>query len=324
MIRTRGALLRYIAVAYGVTWLLWLPVVLASFGLPSFSNPYVPTWFDDFVALRATTPAHWMILGGGVLGPLAGALVAWHHRAGTAGLQTLGIHVFRLRISDWKGWLGALLPVGYFAVATLVVLTLSGVAYLTRLGPLEFAGLLFAGCVLVAGEELGWRGTQLPFLQETHSALASSFVVAIAWAFWHLPLLLMWSAGPGASVLAGAMTIVPYVVLTIPMAVMHTFVFNSARGLVLVSIVLHGLHNHLNAVLDTPTTDSDAALARAAAISGPTLLIVFWLVAIGLWLKFGRSDLSARPKVTASAMLRRHWAFREDRDLSAHQTPLIS
>ena len=128
-------------VSYGVTWLLWLPVALASYGVPSFSNPYVPTWFDDFVALRASTPAHWMILGGGVLGPLAGALVAWH------------------RISDWRGWLGALLPLGYFALASLALLIIAGVAYLPHLGPLQFAGLLAVGSVLVAGEELGWRGT---------------------------------------------------------------------------------------------------------------------------------------------------------------------
>lgn len=301
-----------------MTWILWLPVVLASYGLPSFSNPYVSAWFDDFVAFRATTPAHWLILSGGVLGPLVGALVAWHHRAGTAGVQTLRIHVLDVRISDWRGWLTALVPIAYFTLATLVVLAVSGVAYLTRLGSLEFAGLLFAGCVLVAGEEVGWRGTQLPFLQETRSALASSFLVAITWAFWHLPLLLMWSAGPDASLLAGALSILPYLALTIPMAVMHTFAFNSARGLVLVSIVLHGLHNHLNAVLDTPTTDSESALAQAAAISGPTLLAVFWVVAIGIWLTFGRSDLSARSRVTASAMLRRHPSYREDRERPVH------
>ena len=293
-------------VSYGVTWLLWLPVALASYGVPSFSNPYVPTWFDDFVALRASTPAHWMILGGGVLGPLAGALVAWHHIAGTRGIQTLGRHVFDLRISDWRGWLGALLPLGYFALASLALLIIAGVAYLPHLGPLQFAGLLAVGSVLVAGEELGWRGTQLPMLQETRSALSSSLLVAITWACWHVPLLLMWGAGPDVSVLAAASAVVPYILLTIPMAVMHTFAFNSARGLILVSIVVHGLHNHLNAVLDTPTTASESAMAEAAAISGPVLLIVFWLVAIGLWLGFGRTDLSARPKVTISAMLQRH------------------
>lgn len=311
MSRTPGALLRYVAVSYGVTWLLWLPVALASYGLPSFSNPYVPTWFDDFVAFRATTPAHWLILGGGVLGPLAGAWSAWYFRAGAMGVRTLGIHLFRMGISDWRGWFGALLPVAYFLLASVVLLAFAGVAYVPGLGPLQFAGLLVAGCALVTGEELGWRGTQLPLLQETRSALFSSFVVGITWAFWHLPLLLMWGAGPDASALAVAADIIPYVLLTIPMAVMHTFAFNSARGLVLVSILLHGLHNHLNAVLDTPTTSSEAAIAEAGAISGLVLLIVFWLVAIAIWLAFGRSDLSPRPKVTATTMLRRHAGFQE-------------
>jgi membrane protease YdiL (CAAX protease family) len=275
MIRPHGALLRYVLVAYGVTWLLWFPVALASYGLPSFSNPYVSTWFGDFLAFQAGTPAHWLVLGGGVLGPLTGALLAWHHLAGTQGLRTLGFHLFHFRISDWKGWLGAFLPLVYYTLGSLVLLALSGVAFTSELGPLQFMGWLVAGCLLITGEELGWRGTQLPLLQETSSALFSSFVVALTWAFWHIPLLLMWHAGPESSLLAAGLALIPYLLLTIPMAMMHTFAFNSARGLILVSIVLHGLHNQLNAFLSSPTTDSEAALARAAAISGPVLLITF-------------------------------------------------
>lgn len=302
--RTRGALWRFVAASYGVTWLLWIPVVLASFGVPSFSNPYVSTWFQDLVAFRATTPAHWLVAGGGILGPLSGALLAWHHRAGRAGVRALALHTFDLRISDVRGWLGALLPLGYFSIASAVLFALSGVAFLPAIGPVGFMGLLAAGCLVVAGEELGWRGTQLPLLQEGHSALYSSVVVAVTWACWHLPLLMMWRSGPGRSLVAAVTVLVPYLLLTIPMAVMHTFAFNTARGLVLVSIVLHGLHNHLNSVLRTPTTTSQEALAQASSLSDPVLLMVFWLAAIGLWLALGRRNLSTRPKVTATAMLR--------------------
>lgn len=302
--RTGGALWRFVAVTYGVTWLLWTPVLLASFGLPSVSNAYVATWFQDLVALRATTPAHWLIAAGGVLGPLMGALAAWHHRAGRAGLRVLLYHAVHPRLSDLRGWLGALLPIGYFAVATVVLLALSGAAYGPNVGPVRFVGLLAAGCLLVTGEEVGWRGTELPLLQERYSALSSALVVGITWACWHLPLLMMWQAGPDVGPVAAALALIPYVVLTVPMAVMHTVVFNTARGMLLVSILLHGLHNHLNSVLGAPTTTSEQAVARADALSGPVLLIVFWGVAIGFVMVLGRATLSTRPKVTATEMVR--------------------
>jgi len=221
---------RFVFVTFSVTWILWLPVTLASWGAPSFSNPYVASWFSDFVGLRANTPAHWLVLAGGVLGPAAGAVAAWHRRAGRMGLRALGTHLVDVRIADWRGWLTGLLPVAYFALASLVVFALTGVTFSSELGPLGFLGFLAAGCALIIGEESGWRGTQLPLLQEKHSALRSSVIVALTWACWHLPILLMWQARPGGSLMGAVFGLVPYLALMIPATIMHTFAFNSARG----------------------------------------------------------------------------------------------
>ena len=306
MERTSGALWRYLFTAYGVTWLFWLPVTLASYGLPSFSNPYVRGWFGDFLKGQATTPAHWLVLGGGVLGPLIGALVAWRYRAGRNGLHALWRHLTGLRLADWKGWLAGLLPLLYFGLAALVVFFMTGVSVTIGGGAGTFAVALLAGALLIAGEELGWRGTQLPLLQERRSALAASLLVGIAWSYWHIPLMLMSFLPEGAGVagFAGAAmkTFVLYPLMTLPMAVMMTFVFNSARGLLLVTILMHALHNQLNAAME-PASTSAEAMARAGSLSGPVLLGVFWLVVMVLLLVVGRQRLSCRPKVTATSML---------------------
>lgn len=306
MERTTGALWRYLSTAYGVTWLFWLPVTLATYDLPSFSNPYVRSWFGDFLKGQATTPAHWLVLGGGVLGPLLGAVVAWRHRAGRDGLRALRRHLTDVRLSDWKGWLTGLLPVLYFGLAALVVFALTGVSVTIDGGVGAFLLALFAGALLITGEELGWRGTQLPLLQERRSAWMASLLVGIAWSYWHLPLMLMsfLPEGAGTAGFAGAAAnaLVLYPLMTIPMAVMMTFAFNSARGLVLVTILLHALHNQLNSAM-SPAPAPAAALAKAGSLSGPVLLGVFWLMLVLVLVVYGRQRLARRPKVTAASML---------------------
>ena len=306
MERTTGALWRYLFTAYGVTWLFWLPVTLATYDLPSFSNPYVRSWFGDFLKGQATTPAHWLVLGGGVLGPLLGAVLAWRHRAGRDGLRALRRHLTDVRLSDWKGWLTGLLPVLYFGLAALVVFALTGVSVTIGGGVGAFLLALFAGALLITGEELGWRGTQLPLLQERRSAWMASLLVGIAWSYWHLPLMLMsfLPEGAGTAGFAGAAAnaLVLYPLMTIPMAVMMTFAFNSARGLVLVTILLHALHNQLNSAM-SPAPAPTAALEKAGSLSGPVLLGVFWLMLVLVLVVFGRQRLARRPKVTASSML---------------------
>lgn len=307
MDRTTGALWRYLVTAYGVTWIFWVPMTLATYGLPSFSNPYVPGWFGDFLTGQATTPAHWLVLAGGVLGPMSGAIAAWRHRGGRAGLRALWLLLTRVRIAGWSGWLAGLLPFAYFGVAALLLLALTGVRSTIEVGAGAFVLTLLAGMLLIVGEEVGWRGTQLPLLQERRSAWSASLLVGLAWAWWHLPLMLasFLPEGAGASGLPGAAfkAAVLYPLMAIPMAVMMTFAFNTARGLLLVTILMHALHNHLNRVIGPDPTTPPDALQRAGAMADLVLLGVFWLFVVLLLMVFGRQRLSRRQKVTAESML---------------------
>lgn len=307
MDRTKGALTRYILVAFGISWLFWLPVTFATFELPSFSNAYVDSWFSDFLDGKADSLAHWLTLFGGVLGPLLGALVAWHHRAGRDGLATVGRHLIVLRLADWKAWASAvLLPISYFGIGVAFISAVTGVSFFIEGWPVTFLLTMLVGCLLIAGEEIGWRGTQLALHQERRSALISSLLVGITWAYWHFPLMLMSFKPPDAGIdglpQAVAMSLILYPLMALPVSIAFTAVFNTARGLILLPILFHGLYNELNAAMDI-RAPSEAAQAQAGGMAGMVLLASVWLVAIFLLIVFGRKQLSRRPKVTATSML---------------------
>ena len=94
--------------------------------------------------------------------------------------------------------------------------------------------LLFGGPL---GEEIGWRGWLLPTLQVRLSPLLSSLIIGLVWGLWHLPLHLrgMYDGdmGPG---LAGFLLRIASSCL---LAVLFTWLYNRARGGLLVVILLH-------------------------------------------------------------------------------------
>jgi membrane protease YdiL (CAAX protease family) len=303
MDRTSTALKHYLLVSFAVTWLFWIPVTLATYQLPSFAEPYPRSWFEDIVGGGETNISHWLIIIGGILGPFLGALAGWRALAGEKGVRTLFRHL-RPSHSDWKGWLGGLIPLGYFGLLTLLFFLLFGVGVEYDRSFLYFLAFLLAGAIMIAGEELGWRGTMQPMLQERRSALWAAVLVGIAWAYWHIPLFLMSFLPPGPPqqgfVQAAVMTLL-FPISTIPVAILMAGVFNGARGLILVPILFHALNNELNASLG-PSGDA-AAIEQASAYAAPAFLVALWLFAVAMWVAFGRTSLSSRPKVTATKML---------------------
>lgn len=100
---------------------------------------------------------------------------------------------------------------------------------------------------LTNGEEMGWRGYVLPRLQARHSALVSSLILGMIWAFWHFPRYL----APGNSVSFGWMF-----VKVLADAVIYTWVYNSTRGSLLLTTILHAAGNTAGVFLPIANTQS--------------------------------------------------------------------
>lgn len=138
------------------------------------------------------------ILGG--LGPLVVGALFTYRRGGQNGLESLvirSIDPFRASTSTWliAVFLTPLITFLAVIISGLVAphsVDLSDLFFAPRPDPGAVTGLAFL--ILLFGpvsEEIGWRGYGLDALQSRFGPFAASSILAIAWCFWHIPLLFM-------------------------------------------------------------------------------------------------------------------------------------
>src|SRR5918995_769440 len=108
-----------------------------------------------------------------------------------------------------------------------------GVPLLTVVILLAF--MIFPGSAL--GEEIGWRGYALPRLQARRSALSASLILGVTWGFYHLPLFFTGQAFRSPTIL------VPFLISTIALSVILTWVYNSSGGSLLLVVLFHATAN---------------------------------------------------------------------------------
>ncbi len=135
-------------------------------------------------------------------------------------------------------------------------------------------------------EEIGWRGFALPHLQRRYSALVSSLIIGLAWAFWHWPNFVIPSdPTPWWHLLA-------FVPLTMAVSVLFTAVYNSTRGSLFAVVLLHGaIYTALGLC---PAPDGGVA-AREDVI----FMLLFAVIALGLVWRYGAANLSWRERFVA-------------------------
>lgn len=168
------SLVRFFIIAFGFSWLFWLPPVLSSLGFLSLPVPNMV----------------WVIIG--AHGPLFAASALTYRSGGWAAVKQLIRSGFNLRMSlGW--WLAIILiPVVLAGMAVRANVLLNGFQPDTTLlyQPLlilpTFLFLFFFGGSFQ--EEFGWRGYALPRLLAYLNPLMASLTLGVIWGFWHLPL----------------------------------------------------------------------------------------------------------------------------------------
>ena len=260
----------YFTLAYAITWALHMPMVLGTDGLGIF--PYeVPMVL--FVIL--------FILGA-IAGPTMGAYLVTNALDGKEGRRKLFRRYFQWRVGlPWYvlAIFGA--PIIYLIAGSIV---LGGVP-LTDLSanwPTFFSTYLPAVLIFPAlitwGEEPGWRGFALTRMQEHYHPLVSGATVGFMHSLWHLPVFLLIS-GPVAFGPFDLPEFALNTAISVAIAILWTWVFNHAKGSILIAVLLHTSLNATQAWMSVLIPDFPIE-AAAKMIQGSYFVLAVALIFI--------------------------------------------
>jgi membrane protease YdiL (CAAX protease family) len=231
---------RFSLIVVGLSYLVfWGPIALLRIPTISFvSNVRGPIW------------AILLFLLGGFV-PSTAAILLTAIDEGSQGLMSLWKRCLQFNLG-WRWYLAIVGVVVLGAVGQILINSLLGNAfnyslYLSQLP--SFLPLILLGPV---SEELGWRGYLLVKLQRRWNALVSSLAVGIVWGLWHLPLFYM----VGTSQHELHLPFVGFLLGTLTLSVVMTWVNNNTRNSIWAAILLHWLYTYASQVNSAGITRS--------------------------------------------------------------------
>ena len=195
----RHPLSSYFVLAYSLSWVMWLPLVLSKGGGIGLIPFTTPSNLNDTSNLPNLILLN-LILFVGALGPAIAALIVSGAIGGGKEVKHLLHRMVQVRIGIRWYVVAVFVPLipwlilGFFGGSSFVrrVFSVQGtIAFLLYV--VTILSLMIFGSPL--GEEPGRRGFALPRLQQRYGPLAGSLVLGPLWALWHLPLFITaWGA----------------------------------------------------------------------------------------------------------------------------------
>jgi hypothetical protein len=225
----------FFLIAFGWSWLLWLPSVVISIT----NNEPLMYWMYDV----EMSPGLGLVAIGGVLstlGPLVAAFTVTGLTEGRAGVRKFWRRFWDVRLPGIWLLVSFLLPILLILVPRLVVIPMGYPLQLAWASqPVVVLGWLFNNFTRSGGisEEFGWRGYVLPRFQAKWNALVSSIILGVIWTVWHLPLWFL--AGSSQQDTSFWLFLANLVVISI----LYTWLFNNSKGSILVAVVFHAMLN---------------------------------------------------------------------------------
>lgn len=229
----RHALVTFFVLAYGLSWLAWLPYVLSENGLGLVAVRFPELLgSDQFLG----------VLPGAYLGPVTAAFIVTAAAEGRIGLRHWASRLTRWRVG-WRWYVGILTAVP--VAVTLATFAAPGAASQARMPSavvlLGYLPMLLVQFLTTAvAEEPGWRDFALPRLQRRYGAVVGTVVLGVWWGVWHLPLYLtLWGGFPDVTWWQP----IEFVAACVPLSIVMTWVFNRTGESVPMVMLLHASVN---------------------------------------------------------------------------------
>jgi membrane protease YdiL (CAAX protease family) len=246
----------FFVLAYVFSWVPLVPWLVAP-AHPADRSPFA-------VALVAVL---------GAPGPTFAALLVSGVTAGRTAVRDLTTRLFRWRVRlRWWG-IALFIHPAVMVVGIAVHLAAGGTIDWKPLeSPTTYESLttfLLSVPVFALLEEVGWRGYALPQLQQRRSPLIASVVLGILWACWHLPLFFL----EGTSQERSRVPFLAYIMLTIPLAIWFTWLYNHTQSILVVA-AYHVSLDYTSSLLPGGKEPTVAAVAGGLGLF-LTIVLVF-------------------------------------------------
>lgn len=252
-------IINYYALAFGIAWLVWIPLVFSS---------------RAHLAIRIPQSTAWLA---GVAPIFAGGFMTYRE-AGSKGIKQL-----IARCVMWKfglRWylITVLLPVVNIMLDLLAYRVLGGSIFgvPARQWLAGYLAVLPILIPLALFEEAGWRGYASPRLQYLLGNWKGSLVLGVLWGIWHIPYYLI----RGVSILADfslpylLMSLIFFVVGTTAFETLMTLVFRHTRGSLLFACIFHASNNAFANLSFVPTAKAEQGLIFVSSA------VVCWIVVL--------------------------------------------
>jgi len=214
---------------------------------------------------------------GAVLGLALPAFLITAATDGRAGVRDLLRRMLRWRIGiGWYLLAVFAIPVGALLLAPLFLGSVPFQGFLENWTSLftDFVPQLLLALVTVqVFEELGWSGFVQHRLQSRHGALKGSFLVALAFAFLHLPTYLSTPIS-GQSALRDLSVMVIVIPFAVCFRILITFAYNRTRFSVLIAAITHASFNEASEIISPNVTGPLAQVLAFASVGLMALLAV--------------------------------------------------
>jgi membrane protease YdiL (CAAX protease family) len=245
-------LIVFYLLAFGISWLGWIPQALYGRGLFPFDSPL------------------FSLLGGA--GPTLAAVIALSLFRQSQQIRPLFAALLRVRAS--AGWF--IFVFGFWFAAAglaLAVMRLAGqpLPDLSRLAWVSLPAVFISMVISNVWEEIGWRGFALPRLQQKPTDLQTALLMGGLWSLWHAPLLLN-PASPMASLPWGG-----EVIFSLSLTVIYIWLYRNTGGSLFFVTVFHALSNTVAfALLDAGVfVSSYPYIVGITAIAAVLILLVY-------------------------------------------------